>query len=123
MIDINALFEQGAPEDVIADAVQKNIKEKALIEETKRQAEALRKAQSEKKTQLDYRKEGRAYLINALLAYDDAFNLFGPDPLDDDEIKELEKAIIKLEEMIPMYAKLLDLEKGVQRGDFGDLRL
>ena len=123
MIDINALFEQGAPEDVIADAVQKNIKEKALIEETKRQAEALRKAQSEKKTQLDYRKEGRAYLINALLAYDDAFNLFGPDPLDDDEIKELEKAIIKLEEMIPMYAKLLDIEKRFQRGDFGDLRL
>ena len=123
MININALIEEGAPEDVILDAVRKNREEQAMIEEAKRQAEELKKAESAQKSQMQYRAEGRAHLINAILAYDDAFNIFGPDPLDEDDIKDLEEAIVMMEELIPLYAKMLDVEKKFKDGEFGSFGL
>lgn len=100
MIDINELIEAGAPEDVIMDAVKKNKAEKAALD-----AEA--KAAKDIET---YCAEGRMHLINAILAYDDAFHFFGDEPLDKEDIADLTEVIKSLEQLFPIYAQMLDVQ-------------
>lgn len=100
MIDINELIEAGAPEDVIMDAVKKNKAEKAALD-------AKTKAAKEIET---YCAEGRMHLINAILAYDDAFHFFGDEPLDEEDIADLTEMIKKMEELFPIYAQIIDVQ-------------
>lgn len=100
MIDINELIEAGAPEDVIMDAVKKNKAEKAALD-------AKSKAAKDIET---YCAEGRMHLINAILAYDDAFHFFGDEPLDEEDIEDLTEAIKQLEALFPIYAQMIDVQ-------------
>ena len=100
MIDINELIEAGAPEDVIMDAVKKNKAEKAALD-------AKSKAAKEIET---YCAEGRMHLINAILAYDDAFHFFGDEPLDEEDIEDLTETIKQLEALFPIYAQMIDVQ-------------
>ena len=106
MIDINALFAEGASDEVILAAINKNRAEQ----------EALKDA----KTKEALKAEGRAYLINALLAYSEAFDLVEEEWTDED-IKDLEEQIIKLEAMVPMYAKLYKMRKDFDKDFFKGL--
>ena len=100
MIDINELIEAGAPEDVIMDAVKKNKAEKAALD-------AKSKAAKDIET---YCAEGRMHLINAILAYDDAFHFFGDEPLDEEDIEDLTEAIKQMEALFPIYAQMIDVQ-------------
>ena len=100
MIDINELIEAGAPEDVIMDAVKKNKAEKAALDA---KAKAAKEIES-------YCAEGRMHLINAILAYDDAFHFFGDEPLDEEDIEDLTEAIKQMEALFPIYAQMIDVQ-------------
>lgn len=100
MIDINELIEAGASEDVIMDAVKKNKAEKAALDAKAKAAKDIEA----------YCAEGRMHLINAILAYDDAFHFFGDEPLDEEDIEDLTEMIKKLEELFPIYAQIIDVQ-------------
>ena len=103
MIDINELIEAGAPEDVIMDAVKKNKAEKAALDEKAKAAKDIEA----------YCAEGRMHLVNAILAYDDAFHFFGDDPLDGEDIEDLTEMIKQLEALFPIYAQMLDVQSKI----------
>lgn len=105
MIDINELIEAGAPEDVIMDAVKKNKAEKAALDAD---AKAAKEIES-------YCAEGRMHLINAILAYDDAFHFFGDEPLDEEDIKDLTETIKQLEQLFPIYAQMIDVQDEMKK--------
>lgn len=100
MIDINELIEAGAPEDVIMDAVKKNKAEKAALDAKSKAAKEIE----------SYCAEGRMHLINAILAYDDAFHFFGDEPLDEEDIEDLTEAIKQMEALFPIYAQMIDVQ-------------
>lgn len=100
MIDINELIEAGAPEDVIMDAVKKNKAEKAALDAKSKAAKEIE----------SYCAEGRMHLINAILAYDDAFHFFGDEPLDEEDIEDLTEVIKQLEQLFPIYAQMIDVQ-------------
>ena len=100
MIDINELIEAGAPEDVIMDAVKKNKAEKAALDAKSKAAKDIEA----------YCAEGRMHLINAILAYDDAFHFFGDESLDEEDIEDLTEVIKQLEALFPIYAQMIDVQ-------------
>lgn len=106
-IDINAAFDAGLKkediEKMMKDALDSAIKEREAQEEA-------RKKESDKEA---LKLEGRAYAINALICYIKAFDLLPEDDeLDEEDVAALEEMMKKIERMIPVYAKMLDLEKG-----------
>ena len=112
-MNIEEMIYNGASEEEIQAALNRIKAEKA------RQEEALRQAHNDKKEEL--KQEARAYLINAMICYTEAFDLLPEgEEIDAEDIGELEKAIIKIEEMLPMYMKLLEMrEKLEEDGDMG----
>ena len=100
MIDINELIEAGAPEDVIMDAVKKNKAEKAALDAKSKAAKDIEA----------YCAEGRMHLINAILAYDDAFHFFGDEPLDEEDVEDLTEVIKQLEALFPIYAQMINIQ-------------
>lgn len=99
MIDLNELMNSGADAEALMEAVKKNLAEKAAAEEAKAQAEAEKKAKEAEKQR--FCDEGRQYLINAILAYDDAFHFLGDEPVTKEEIAEIEKMIKRWEKSLP----------------------
>lgn len=106
MIDINKLVEDGASNKEIAIAIRANQKE---LEEKRAKEEAERIAAKNKKEKdiEKFKAEGRMHLINAILAYDDAFHFFGDEPLSDEEVDDLRETIEQFEEMIPVYVQMI----------------
>lgn len=102
MIDINELINSGADESAIMEAVQKNLEEKRAIEEEKRKKEEAAKEQE------NLCREARAHLINAILAYNEAFHFLGEEPIDEAIGEELEKEIIRFEPVLKSLKVSLD---------------
>ena len=101
-MNIEEMIYNGASDEEIQQALNQIKAEKA------RQEEALRQAQKNEKEEL--KMEARAHLINALICYIEAFDLLPEgEELDAEDIGELEQSIIKLESVIPMYVKLLEM--------------
>jgi len=97
-MNIEEMIYNGASEEEIMTAIAQVQKEKA------RQEEALR-AKNDKET---LKQEARAYLINALAAYVEAFT---DETLDEEDAAELEKLLIKIEDMMPLYIKLAKMHE------------
>ena len=97
-MNIEEMIWNGASEEDIAAAL------KSIYKEKERQEKALRK-----KTQEDLKREGRVYIINALLAYGEAFELLNPVEIEPEDIKELEAAIVNAEKEIPKYIKMFEM--------------
>lgn len=114
MIDINELINSGADADAIMEAVKKNLEEKRVAEEKKRQAEETARAKAEEKENLC--REARAHLINAILAYDDAFHFLGEEPVDEATIEELEKMIQIWEKRLPTMFRVSFDNKNIDVG-------
>ena len=101
-MNIEEMIWNGASEEEVTAALKAVYKEKA------RQEEALR-AESHKKHIEDLKREARVYIINALLAYGEAFELLNPAEIEPEDIKELEAAIVKAEKEMPKYIRLFDM--------------
>lgn len=111
-MNIEEMIYNGASEEEIQQALNQIKAEKA------RQEEALRQAHNDKKAEL--KAEARAHFINAMICYIEAFDLLPEgEEIDAEDIGELEKAILQLEAMIPMYIKLLEMRETFEDGDMG----
>ena len=116
-MDFYEILKNGATEDQINELMNRGIENakkqfaadlesaKARIE--KEQKDAARQERNKK----ELRAEGRAYLINAILAYTDAFDLCD-EPYTEEDIEELEQALIALEDMVPLLIKLEEFKSG-----------
>lgn len=101
-MNIEDMIFNGASEEEIAEALKGIYKEKA------RQEEQLRKAAKEERAE-GLKREGRIYLVNALVAYGEAFDLLNPIELSQEDIDALEEAIVKAEKEIPKYIKMFEM--------------
>lgn len=114
-MNIEDMIYNGASEEEIAAALR------AIYDEKRKQEEALRakeQAQKESKEKEALKAEGRAYLINALIAYSKAFDLLEEgETWDEEDVAKAEEAIKKLEEMVPMYIKLAEMQNELRMGD------
>lgn len=118
MIDINKLISEGASDDVILKAIESNKAEKRALDQ-KKKAELEREAKSKEKDNL--KAEARAYVINALIAYSEAFDLLDEDETwEQEDIDKMEQLLIKVEDMIPMYIKLAQMQDKLNE-DFGGM--
>jgi hypothetical protein len=128
-MNIEEMIWNGASEEEIEKALADIRAEKARHEEAVRAEVAAREAQAKaaeetKKNKEALKAEGRAYLINAIIAYSEAFDLLDEDESwDEESIAELEKTIMKTEQMIPLYMKMFDIQKKFDEMDFGGLGL
>ena len=112
-MNIEDMIMNGASEEEINEALNQIKAEKA------RQEEALRQSQIAKNSKEALKAEARAYTINALVAYTEAFDLLGEgETIDDEDVAELEKLLIKIENMIPVYFKLFQMNEDLEE-DFG----
>ena len=120
-MNIEDMIFNGASEEEIQEALNQIKAEKA------RQEAALRAEQEKSETSAEkeaLKAEGRAYLINALIAYSTAFGLLEEgESWDEEEVAKAEESIKKLEEMIPVYLKLYEIQKDFDKNMFGGLGL
>jgi hypothetical protein len=104
-MNIEDMIMNGASDKEINEALNQIKAEKA------RQEEALRQSKVAKNSKEALKAEGRAYLINALICYSQAFDLLDEDEeWDQEDVDKAEEAIKKLEEMIPLYIKLAEMQ-------------
>lgn len=61
----------------------------------------------------DYIEEGRASLINALVAYGIGFNLLSEEDIDQDLLSELSEFCESLEAIVPMFASMYEATKKI----------
>lgn len=100
-MNIEEMIFNGASEEEIQKALDQIKTEKA------RQEAALRASQKIQNKKEALKAEGRAYAINALIAYSEAFDLLSEDETwSDEDIAKAEDMLKKLEEMIPLYIQL-----------------
>ena len=115
-MNIEDMIYNGASEEEIMNAIAKVQQEKARQEEALRKAQAAKEeeaAQIAKKEAL--KAEGRAYLINAIIAYLTAFDLLPEDyDFTQEEIDETETLLKAFEEKVPLYIKLFGLDKKIE---------
>ena len=123
-IDFTDAFEKGMSEQEALEMVQRIFRETQEKAEAKVKAQAAaQRAKDEAKKSKDEKEtlkaEARAYAINALLAYTEAFDLLPEgETVDDEDVAELEKLLIKIEDMIPMYIKLFQMNDDLDK-EFG----
>lgn len=104
-MNIEDMIMNGASEEEINEALNQIKAEKA------RQEEALRQNKVTKDSKEALKAEGRAYLINALIAYSQAFDLLDEDEeWGQKEVDKVEETIKKIEDMIPLYIKLAEMQ-------------
>lgn len=105
-IDFNAAFEEGMTSEEIIDQLHK-----AQIEYQKKQEEVDKSSA---------RAEARAYLINAIVTYDEAFNITG-EKWDQEDLKDLENVIIEVEKKIPFLLQMYKLKEKMENMDEEDI--
>lgn len=110
-IDFNAAFASGMSREEILDkmAQELDVAEEKYIQEQEAKLQAEREAKEVKTSKEALKAEARAYIINGLLAYIDAFDLSDGEEIDEEDVKQLEAMLIKLEAQIPLYIKLMEL--------------
>lgn len=115
-IDFNAALDAGMSSEDILRMIEKQLKETEVKRQEEKEAKI--KAEQEKKNQdarsaakEQFKAEGRAYAINALIAYSYAFDLMDEDEdFKQEDIDKLEKMLKKIEDMIPLYIKMIELQ-------------
>ena len=113
-MNIEDMIMNGASDEEINEVLNQIKAEKA------RQEEALRVQNTTQKMKEELKCEGRAYLINALISYAHAFDLLDveEEELTQEDVERVEALIKKIENMIPMYIKLIELQGDLDK-DFG----
>ena len=123
-IDFNAAFDAGLTQEQIMEMMQDSLHR--AIEERKK-AERERKAAEERKIKEneskahkeELKREARAYAINALICYSQAFDLLNEgEEWDEEDIAKAEDMLKKIEDMIPLYIKLAQMQDDMD-GMFG----
>ena len=123
-IDFNAAFDAGMNSEDIKRMMEKQLKdaETAYIEKKAKEEEARLAKEKEAQTSAKNEKlkaEARAHAINAMLAYSEAFDLLEEgETWDQEDIDKMEKMLIQLENMIPLYIKMAQMQNDMEQ-NFG----
>ena len=128
-IDFNAAFDAGMTDEDIMNMMQKQMQEakdkrQAEIEAQARLEQEKKNREARSATKEELKAEGRAHLINALICYSQAFDLLDEDDdWDQEDVNEAEELIKKIEDMIPIYIKLAEMQGDLDKhfgldGDF-----
>lgn len=121
-IDFTDAFEKGMSEQEALEMVQRICREEQeKAEATIKAQAAAHRAKDEAKKVKDEKEalkaEARAHAVNAILAYSEAFDLLSEDEtMDDEDVAELEQLLIKVENMIPVYFKLFQMQEDLEEG-------
>lgn len=123
-IDFNAAFDAGMNSEDIKRMMEKQLKdaETAYVEKKAKEEEA--RLAKEKETQTSAKNErlkaeARAHAINAMIAYSEAFDLLDEDETwDQEDIDKMEKMLIQMENMIPLYIKMAQMQEDMEK-NFG----
>lgn len=109
-MNIEDMIMNGASEEEINQALNQIKAEKA------RQEEALRAKARKADDKEAFKVEGRAHLINALICYSHAFNLLEEDEdWDQEDVDKAEELIKKIENMVPLYIKLAEMQEELDK--------
>lgn len=120
-IDFIDAFEKGMSEQEALEMVQRICREEQEKAEAtiKAQAAAQRAKDQAKKTKdekEELKAEGRAHLINALICYSHAFDLLDEgEEWDQEDVDKTEETIKKLEDMIPLYIKIIKMQEDMDK--------
>jgi hypothetical protein len=114
-MNIEEMIWNGASEEEIAAAMAK-IKAEKVKQEAALRAQKEKEQADEDKEAL--KAEGRAYIINAIIAYSKAFDLEDED-WDQEDVDQLEALLIKIEDMIPMYKEIMEKQNELNDLGFG----
>jgi hypothetical protein len=123
-IDFNAAFDAGMNSADIKRMMEKQLKdaETAYIEKKAKEEEARLAKEKETQTSAKNEKlkaEARAHAINAMIAYSEAFDLLNEgETWDQEDIDKMEKMLIQMENMIPMYIKMAQMQEDIEK-NFG----
>lgn len=106
---IDEMIMSGASEEEVLEALRELKAAKAAQDEAEAQKKLVEDEKAAHKESL--KREARAYIINGVIAYAEAFDLLPEDwTLDeDDTIKSFEETLIKLEALIPLYMQMREM--------------
>lgn len=110
-IDFNAALEAGMSSEDLMKIVQDAVSN--VMNDFEKQKAAKEAAAQKKVADKEALKaEARAYIVNALICYAEAFDLLDEgEEFSAEEIAEMEAMLIKFEKMIPVYLNLLKLSE------------
>lgn len=109
-MNIEDMIMSGASEEEIAEAIAQIKAEKAAKDEAERK---MAQAKISKARQEELKAEARAYLVNSLLAYSEAFGWLTHEEIesiDQEEIEEIENQIKAIEALLPFMIKSDDMD-------------
>lgn len=110
-MNIEDMIMSGASDEEVAQALAALKQEKAAKDEAERQAKEMAAQKSESNA---LKAEARAYLINALLAYGEAFGLLTHEEIEEmseEDLKELEAYLMQIEAFIPLMIKMGEMKE------------
>ena len=122
--EINAAMQESYLEKEREDKVRAEKEQERMLKALAEHEAIETRAEEEARREM-LKREARAYVINALLAYIEVFDLLPEgEEIDEDDIKNLEQMIIKVEDLIPLYYRIAKLqdeinEIGKDDEDFG----
>lgn len=110
-IDFNAALEAGMSSEDLMKIVQDAVSD-VLNDFEKQKAAKEAAAQKKVADKESLKAEARAYVVNALICYAEAFDLLDEgEEFSAEEIADMEAMLIKFEKMIPVYLNLLKLSE------------
>lgn len=116
--EINAAMQAVYLEKEREDKVRAKKEQEAMLRKLAEQEAAEARAEEEARVEM-LKREARAYIINGMLAYCEAFDLLeGEDP-DEHDIQTLEAYLLQMEEYLPLAKEIAKLQ-AEQQEKFGD---
>lgn len=123
-MSIEEMIMNGASPEEINAAMQEIYLEKEREEQDRIAKEAIKETLLKKLAEEEARKEllkreARAYIINGMLAYCEAFDLLDGEDPDESDIEEIETYLLQMEAYLPIAKEIAKL-KAEQEDKFGD---
>lgn len=115
-INFDRAIENGASEQELLEAMRNALEKQRVEYEAQIRAAAERHTEKKEKDKEALKAEARAYAINALLAYTEAFDLLPEgETINDEDAAKLEQLLIKVENMIPLYIKIIKMQEDMDK--------
>ena len=115
-INFDRAIENGASEEELLEAMYSALEKQRAEYATQIRAAAERHIEKKEKDKEALKAEARAYAINALLAYTEAFDLLPEgETINDEDAAKLEQLLIKVENMIPLYIKIIKMQEDMEK--------
>lgn len=116
--EINAAMQEVYLEKERKDKVRAKREQEAMLRKLAEQEAAEARAEEEARIEM-LKREARAYLINGMLAYCEAFDLLEGEEPDEHDIETLEAYLMQIEAYLPIAKEIAKLQ-AEQQDKFGE---